>query len=72
LARYRGPANKLFRNYGVRDLSAKKLVSSMTQYASGQHGQNRKKPSEYALQLKEKQKNQTYLFGKRKTIPQIL
>jgi len=66
LARYRGPANKLFRNYGVRDLSAKKLVSSMTQYASGQHGQNRKKPSEYALQLKEKQKIRlTYLVSEK-------
>jgi small subunit ribosomal protein S4 len=66
LARYRGPANKLFRNYGVKDLSAKKLVSSMTQYASGQHGQNRKKPSEYALQLKEKQKIRlTYLVSEK-------
>ena len=56
MARYTGPTNKLFRNYGVKDLSARKLTSSMTQYASGQHGQNRKKVSEYAVQLKEKQK----------------
>ncbi|MDD3593680.1 MAG: 30S ribosomal protein S4 [Candidatus Gastranaerophilales bacterium] len=66
MARYTGPTNKLFRNYGVKDLSAKKLVSSMTQYASGQHGQNRKKISEYALQLKEKQKIRlTYLVSEK-------
>ncbi len=66
MARYTGPTNKLFRNYGVKDLSARKLVSSMTQYASGQHGQNRKKVSEYALQLKEKQKIRlTYLVSEK-------
>ena len=66
MARYTGPTNKLFRNYGVKDLSARKLTSSMTQYASGQHGQNRKKVSEYALQLKEKQKIRlTYLVSEK-------
>ena len=66
MARYTGPTNKLFRNYGVKDLSARKLVSSMTQYASGQHGQNRKKVSEYALHLKEKQKIRlTYLVSEK-------
>jgi small subunit ribosomal protein S4 len=66
LARYTGPSNKLFRNYGVKDISAKKLVSSMTQYASGQHGQNRKKLSDYALHLKEKQKIRlTYLVSEK-------
>lgn len=56
MARYTGPKNKLFRNYGVKDLSNRKLVSSMRQQASGQHGAVRKKLSEYALHLKEKQK----------------
>ena len=66
MARYTGPTNKLFRNYGVKDLSAKKLVSSMTQYASGQHGQARKKLSDYALHLKEKQKIRfTYLVSEK-------
>ena len=66
MAKYTGPTNKLFRNYGVKDLSAKKLTSSMTQYASGQHGQNRKKISEYAIQLKEKQKIRlTYLVSEK-------
>ena len=56
MARYTGPTNKLFRNFGVKDLSNRKLTSSMRQNASGQHGAMRKKASDYALQLKEKQK----------------
>lgn len=56
MARYTGPKNKLFRNKGVKDLSNRKLVSSMKQQASGQHGAVRKKLSEYANHLKEKQK----------------
>ena len=42
MARYTGPTNKLFRNYGVKDLSNRKLTSSMRQTASGQHGAVRK------------------------------
>ncbi len=49
MARYKGPTNKLFRNYGVKDLSNRKLTSSMRQSASGQHGAVRKKLSEYAI-----------------------
>lgn len=66
MARYTGPTNKLFRNYGVKDLSNRKLVSSMRQQASGQHGAMRKKLSEYALHLKEKQKIRlTYLVSEK-------
>jgi small subunit ribosomal protein S4 len=66
MARYTGPTNKLFRNYGVKDLSNRKLVSSMRQQASGQHGAARKKLSEYALHLKEKQKIRlTYLVSEK-------
>lgn len=66
MARYTGPTNKLFRNYGVKDLSNRKLVSSMRQSASGQHGAVRKKLSEYALHLKEKQKIRlTYLVSEK-------
>ena len=66
MAKYNGPTNKLFRNYGVKDLSNRKLTSSMRQYASGQHGALRKKPSDYALQLKEKQKIRlTYLVSEK-------
>lgn len=66
MARYTGPTEKLFRNYGVKDLSNRKLVSSMRQQASGQHGAVRKKPSEYAIHLKEKQKIRlTYLVSEK-------
>ena len=52
MARYTGPSNKLFRNKKVKDLSNRKLTSSMRQTASGQHGAVRKT------------KNQIYLSGK--------
>ena len=64
MARYTGPSNKLYRNFGVKDLSNRKLTSSMRTNPSGQHGAMRKKPSDYALQLKEKQKIRlTYLVS---------
>ena len=66
MARYTGPTNKLFRNFGVKDLYNRKLTSSMRQNASGQHGAMRKKASDYALQLKEKQKIRlTYLVSEK-------
>ncbi|MBE7705944.1 MAG: 30S ribosomal protein S4 [Cyanobacteria bacterium SIG30] len=66
MARYTGPTNKLFRNYGVKDLSNRKLTTSMRTTQSGQHGAARKKPSEYALHLKEKQKiRMTYLASEK-------
>lgn len=66
MARYKGPTNKLYRNYGVKDLSNRKLVSSLRQNASGQHGAMRKKLSDYAVHLKEKQKiRYTYLVSEK-------
>jgi small subunit ribosomal protein S4 len=66
MARYTGPTNKLFRNHGVKDLSNRKLVSSMKQTPSGQHGAVRKKLSEYANHLKEKQKIRlTYMVSEK-------
>ena len=66
MARYTGPSNKLFRNYGVTDLSNRKLTSSMRQTASGQHGAARKKLSDYAIHLNEKQKIRlTYLVSEK-------
>ena len=66
MARYTGPSNKLFRNFGVTDLSNRKLVSDLRQTASGQHGAARKKLSEYALHLNEKQKiRMTYLVSEK-------
>ena len=69
MAKYTGPSNKLYRNYGVTDLSNRKLVSSLRQNASGQHGAARKKLSDYALHLKEKQKIRlTYLVSEKQFV----
>ena len=66
MARYTVPNNKLFRNKKVKDLSNRKLTSSMRQTASGQHGADRKKPSEYAIHLNEKQKIRfTYIVSEK-------
>ncbi len=66
MAKYTGPSNKLYRNFGVTDLSNRKLVSSLRQNASGQHGAVRKKLSDYAIHLKEKQKIRlTYLLSEK-------
>ena len=66
MARYTGPTNKLFRNKKVKDISNRKLTSSMRQTASGQHGAVRKKLSEYAIHLNEKQKIRlTYLVSEK-------
>ncbi|MCL6615177.1 MAG: 30S ribosomal protein S4 [Firmicutes bacterium] len=62
MARYTGPVCRLCRREGEklylkgdRCLSEKCAVSRRS-YAPGQHGQERKKISEYGLQLREKQK----------------
>ena len=69
MAKYTGPLNKLYRNYGVTDLSNRKLVSSLRQNASGQHGAARKKLSDYALHLNEKQKIRlTYLVSEKQFV----
>ena len=68
MSKYTGPSEKLFRNYGVKDLSNRKLTTSMRQTASGQHGAARKKLSEYALHLKEKQKRQEEFRKKMKEL----
>ena len=66
MARYTGPTNKLFRNKKVKDLSNRKVTSSMRQTASGQHGAVRKKLSEYAIHIAEKQKiRYTYLVSEK-------
>ena len=66
MAKYTGPTNKLYRNRRVSDLSNRMLVSSIRQNASGQHGAVRKKLSEYAIHLNEKQKIRlTYLVSEK-------
>ena len=65
MSKYTGPTNKLFRNFGVKDLSNRKLTTSMRSTVSGQHSV-RKKPSDYALQLKAKQTiRMTYLVSEK-------
>ena len=69
MSKYTGPSNKLFRNKKVKDISNRKLTSSMRQTASGQHGAVRKKLSEYAIHLAEKQKIRfTYLVSEKQFV----
>ncbi|RKD27027.1 30S ribosomal protein S4 [Ammoniphilus oxalaticus] len=54
MARYTGPKHKLARRLGISlDGTGKDIKRN---YPPGQHGQNRRKLSEYGLQLQEKQK----------------
>lgn len=54
MSRYRGPRLRIVRRLG--DLPGLTRKSARRAYAPGQHGQNRKKRSEYAIRLEEKQK----------------
>ena len=55
MARYTGPQWKKSRRLGFSTLETGKELAKRP-YAPGQHGQKRKKPTEYGLQLAEKQK----------------
>ena len=68
MARYRGPVEKIERRFGVslnlkgeRRLAGKSALDKRP-YAPGQHGQRRRKVSEYGLQLNEKQKAK-FMYG---------
>ncbi|MBW4522877.1 MAG: 30S ribosomal protein S4 [Scytolyngbya sp. HA4215-MV1] len=54
MSRYRGPRLRIVRRLG--DLPGLTRKSPRRQYPPGQHGQDRKKRSEYAVRLEEKQK----------------
>lgn len=62
MARYTGPVCRLCRREGIKlylkgdRCYTDKCAIDRRAYAPGQHGQNRKKVSEYGLQLREKQK----------------
>ena len=55
MSRYIGPQWKISRRLGFSTLENGKELNRRP-YAPGQHGQKRKKPTEYGLQLAEKQK----------------
>lgn len=62
MARYTGPKSKIARKFGEPIFGADKVLSKKN-YAPGQHGQNRRrKQSEYAVMLAEKQKAK-YTYG---------
>ncbi|MEY3334625.1 MAG: ribosomal protein, partial [Cyanobacteriota bacterium] len=52
MSRYRGPRLRIVRRLG--ELPGLTRKSARRAYAPGQHGQNRKKRSEYAIRLEEK------------------
>ncbi|MEB3192129.1 MAG: 30S ribosomal protein S4 [Snowella sp.] len=54
MSRYRGPRLRIVRRLG--ELPGLSRKTPRRAYAPGQHGQNRKKRSEYAIRLEEKQK----------------
>ncbi|KAF3885862.1 MULTISPECIES: 30S ribosomal protein S4 [Nostocales] len=54
MSRYRGPRLRVVRRLG--DLPGLTRKNARRAYPPGQHGQNRKKRSEYAVRLEEKQK----------------
>ena len=66
MARYTGPACKLCRREGKKlflkgdRCYSSKCALDRRSYAPGQHGQNRKKTSEYGLQLRAKQSARRY------------
>ena len=66
MARYIGAVCRLCRREGAKlylkgdRCYSDKCALSNRQYAPGQHGQGRKKMSEYGLQLREKQKTKRY------------
>ncbi|HSA06059.1 MAG TPA: 30S ribosomal protein S4 [Candidatus Gastranaerophilales bacterium] len=72
MARYTGSVCKICRNEGkklfLKGTRCNSVKCSVTKrpYGSGQHGQNRKKLSEYAVHLREKQKvRHTYLVSEK-------
>jgi len=63
MSRYRGPAVKISRREGVNLTETPKVQRYMERhpYPPGQHGQaRRRKPSDYAVRLREKQKLRLY------------
>ena len=65
MARYIGPKAKIARKFGENIFGNAKITKILERknYSPGQHGQSRRRrPSNYGLQLKEKQKIK-YMYG---------
>ncbi len=64
MAKYNGPKGKIVRKFGENIFGNPKYdrLLSKKPYPPGQHGMKRRKLSDYALQLKEKQKVK-YMYG---------
>lgn len=64
MARYTGPKGKIVRKFGENIFGNPKFDKLLNKksYPPGQHGTSRKKLSDYALQLREKQKVK-YMYG---------
>jgi len=64
MARYTGPKGKIARKFGENIFGNSKFdrLLSKKGYPPGQHGLSRKKKSDYAMQLQEKQKLK-YMYG---------
>ena len=71
MARYTGPVWKVSRRLGFSILESGKELNKRA-YAPGQHGQRRRKMTEYGLQLAEKQKVRNYTFPKMCLFHQLL
>src|SRR5690606_25294294 len=70
MGRYRGPVVKLCRREGVNLIETPKVQRYMEAhpYPPGQHGQRRRrKPSDYGVRLREKQKLRIYYNMSEKT-----